>query len=486
MFNREKVIEIGSTIIEPRRLNLRQNIRRYAGRIMITGVAVGVALGITSDHGSAQKPFPDYPEMTFEYNEDTGLNPNIYDTEGIGTEINDVVEGENSFFGGKVKIDGFNVVIKQDEIIKSLKKGEYAQVSLLNYDENEDLPTYKTSVFYRVGNSFDRDPMVNPYQKTLEPGSVSGNGDNSFQAEEDVYLDRGLHSDFSHPQRIRYTVFRLDGASTSLEDEEIPDESIVSEDEVTVKLAKNVDCENNPYISYSGPVVSEVILPNLDRIRLCAYLMDVRSILQMSGFSVVLDKIDSDYMSQDHEDVVQREITLSYPFYRSNIKGVDITRGLVYHESLHALYEMYEEDDPVIKDLSESYKAVVRNMKYRMPTYQESYKGYPITDYEKIWAVITESTYEEDYLGFKESYDGHPWDNPSEMASSIVAVLNGYPRYFVDRFNGLKTNEQHAIRQAVIATVRLINTKPALLDNIIPAHDWIFSNIGINSKDLEY
>jgi hypothetical protein len=297
-------------------------------------------------------------------------------------------------------------------------------------------------------------------------------------------LDRGLRSDFSHPQRIRYTVYKNNNQQLISYDE-IPEENIIFQEESTIKLRQNTTCENLPYISTPSQITSEVVLGHDARFQLCSYLYGVRLILGPSNYRVVIDKINKDFMSQDHEDNVQGEITLSYPFYRT-IKSVDISDAVVRHESMHVLYNMLDENDPIINSLKNAHDQIIKNMKYRMPSYIETYDGYKITDYEKIWAVITESTYEDQYLDFKDSRAGHPWDNPTEMSSSITSVLGSYPNQFLNKYNELKNNEKYAIRQAIIATIKLIKTQPdELLRTLIPNYDYLFKELDISAKDLE-
>ena len=413
---------------------------------------------------------------------DFSLKKDRYDL--FPVRLADTLKGRNKFLNGAVVIDGFNIEVDEELIAKTLKPNEAVQVALIDPSKSYDRLVLNNVIVYGNDNGYlfvDRKLQQQPHY-IGEPvlGEVYPS---EKQTEEGInYLPGGLRSLPGQELEISKYRFKTKYNPTLGTRLAVDNSSyLLYKTTWPIYFQQNISCQN-----VGEKVISEVKLPRAYRQRVCAYLMRLSRVIP-NQHSIFLDRIAKTYDSEDHIEPYDKEMTLSIP-YTKDVAGHSEAYGIALHESMHAAYFNFKVDHPVIEDLRKAYQKMERSMNYRMPTYEEQYDGYDIANNEPSWAAITESTYEASVLGEEDSGAGHPWDEPTEMASSTSTVLAIYPHEFLENYQQLSASQRKAVKSVVKATLKFVVTATGSqekLVKLIPEYRLVIGKLGLTEGDIQ-
>jgi hypothetical protein len=272
-----------------------------------------------------------------------------------------------------------------------------------------------------------------------------------------VQIGDGLVSHADGPTNISFTVydFTKDGRI-------VP----ILRKTATATEVDNVSCPESPVT-----VSSEVELTRDQKSVVCNGLRTYQKLVA-SGTHLTLDAAPHDNDTADSSAISARSILLTYPYIGTHPVPEQTFDRIMLHEFLHNAYT-WVAPKSVVEEVDAAYSTVRQSMRYAFPSEAVQYmSGESVGQVEPVWNVLTEST----YIG-KTSWDGHPWDNATEMSSSTASTLATFPDQFCRHFKSLSLQEKQAVYQVVLATGSLVRSTGVAPSEVIPQYDAIVTQL---------
>lgn len=365
-------------------------------------------------------------------------------------------------FDGLFETRGYNLVVDTTLLIENLKDQEAVIISIDQQRAGDDRPI--TSGFMMLGALADTEYTYEELfqaNTTIIPQSFSHIGDTtlldfaSYNTNEEFIgatID-GLSLDIAGPATLTYTTAVIEG------DKVIPVTEKLSE----ITFSPNEECDDGTRY------VSETLLTRSEHQTVCD-MFDAYKALIGDDYAVFLDSVYQDGHTDDRVLHSNQTVKLTYPYIGGEkVTDEDFNR-VALHEAMHvAFHTALDTDKWFALKADFAFRSLKNATDYKMPAYDKvNNMGVSITEVEKVWATLTESTYIE-----QGSSHGHPWDNSTEMLSSTAAVLASYPDAFIENYATLTFPQQFAVRNAALLTKELIERYEDSVVTIIPEWDRI-------------
>lgn len=374
----------------------------------------------------------------------------------IALELSDTWDGTLNTLGFGINFDKERIQDDLDPLSLVLLE----QVDTVYFrDENPYIKTQivllesKQSKVAQLQHSEEQANILHDIKKDLVPNGLGGKDEFAIvnKANDFTQLGAGVIEHGSGQTELRYTKYTFGKDGTV----EITDSKIA-----TATVIPNVACPAVP-----NPITSDALLSSKQTAFVCDLFGQYDDILP-DDYTVTLNSGATDFDDRNSVSWGAKSILLTYPYlHGEELSQTDVHRTAL-HEILHATYRDLPADSPVFKDTQNAYDTIMSALRNPLESEAFQEEDSPLMS-EPVWATITEATYIS-----PDSTIGHPWDNATEMLSSLGAVIKDYSDPFIQQFNTLQKNEQLAILQAIYS-----------LDAMLAAHGTSGADIIPNFSD---
>lgn len=366
-------------------------------------------------------------------------------------------------FDGILAAQGFTVYVDEERMEDSLEPN---QAVLIEQEESTNT-TYGLYEFgaRRIVDTFEDSSIMHdladilPETPNYSSYAIGDAGfyDNDQLPESFAPLGGGLDPHATGPAEITLTYY-------SLNEDGMFD--VTDVEHATATITPNITCTAN---INAAPVqiASEIVPTSEQKAAMCNAAQLYQDIIP-DGFDFRFDTtlsetgMDSASDRDPENNSSGGNILLTYPYQNADEPvSPKMVEQIALHEILHTRY--FEADEALKQQIDDAYAAMVNAMGQSFDSYQEKVWDGTWRGAEPIWDCITESTYLE-----PGSSAGHPWDNATEMASSLTSVLNYNSAEFLEKFSELDQNSQTAVLNAAYAAETLINSSTGDVESVIP------------------
>lgn len=343
---------------------------------------------------------------------------------------------------------GFDIYVNRKAIVADLQPNEVARISVwFAAGENREREFEDTTVFQGADIADADYTSFSEEQRKLLLGYYSGANGSDMGDRNDPKKGweriGGFTNSKTGPMKIITKKYAFNDDGTV---------GLIDENSVELDVAPNDECTE-----IDEPIATEYVLKPAQISEFCRIFGQYDDLIP-AGYSVMLDSTKTFYGASDSVNPRDKLIQLTYPYDNGyQVDPIDFQMTTL-HEIVHSAYEDLDPKSDTIKNAQEAYDYIVFSSDYALPSDDDRFDyGFEIEKIEKVWGAITESVYIEKVLGKEKSF-GHPWDNPSEMTSSIIATIAFFPDEFIAEFKQLNSTQQNAIRVAVGAALDVLGT----------------------------
>jgi hypothetical protein len=430
--------------------------------------STAIASGLTISPAGAGEELPTYENshlLVVESEPAVGLNDdNDIEFSNIPAQPAQNIQLSNDF-DGALTAQGFTVYLNEAQLEAGLEPNEAITIEqtevvntlygLMQFTARNTVDTFES---HQIRGDFIVDELSEKNNYSDYSLGNAGHYTNDQISEDFIALGDGLDAHATQPAELTLTHYSYNDNGSF---------EVLSEETATAEIVPNIQCEAKDLYTLPIQLTSEII-PTSEQENVMCHVAQTYQELLPPDFNVFFDASRGDIgidSASDHDRTNNSSggsLLLTYPYISGDEQvNPKSLAQIAMHEALHTTY--FEADDETKQQLSEAHQLV--DLAYD----QQKIHEIEVTDL--VWNCIRESTYHE-----PGSMVGHPWDNPTEMASSLATVMAYYPDQFLANFNKLDQDSQIAIAAAIRATERLISSRTDV-NSIIPDYARVLATV---------